>query len=246
MKLNVNFLFKKQIVTVFFLFLVIELGVFAQSSGVSNPDPNRFGNEIDRFMEWDSKNSFPANAILFVGSSSIRLWHTRRSFLEFPVINRGFGGAYISDVNFFYSEVVYKYHPQLIVFYAGDNDIAGGITADQVFDDYQKFVEKVQTDFPACKIFYLPIKPSLLRWKYWPAMKQTNLRIKQLCEGDSNLYYIDTATSMLNRDGEPREELFVEDGLHLNTLGYQLWESILKPHLKKVYYKLKTKKFSHP
>ena len=83
---------------------------------------------IDQFIEWDKKNSFLKKGILFVGSSSIRFWHTSNYFPELPIINRGFGGSHISDINYFINETVLKYKPHIIVFYAGDNDIAANKT----------------------------------------------------------------------------------------------------------------------
>ena len=97
--------------------------------------PSRWEKTIREFETWDAKNSFPANAVLFVGSSSIRSWPTQNSFPNLPVINRGFGGSQISDVNQFTIRIVIKYAPCLIVFYAGDNDIAKGKTPQQVLKD---------------------------------------------------------------------------------------------------------------
>ncbi len=100
-----------------------------------DPDPHRFDTQIQQFIEWDEKNSFPEDAVLFIGSSSIRLWPTRISFPDQTIINRGFGGAHISDIIFFIEETVLKYQSPVIVFYCGDNDIAAGKSSEQVFKD---------------------------------------------------------------------------------------------------------------
>ena len=102
-----------------------------------------FESEIAAFEKWDRQNAVPRDAILFVGSSSIRLWQTADSFPDLPVINRGFGGSTIADVNHFADRIVFKYKPRVIVFYAGDNDIAGGKSPQQVFADFKQFVERV-------------------------------------------------------------------------------------------------------
>ncbi len=200
-----------------------------------NPDPHRFDQEIEAFVRYDEKNSFPKDAVLFVGSSSIRLWKTHLAFPDLPVINRGFGGAHISDVLFFYNQVVQPYQPRIIVFYAGDNDIAAGKSVEQVVNDFKTFVQKVKNDFPQTKIVFLPIKPSVLRWKFWPEMRKTNQKIEALCQQNPNLFYIDLTNVLLDDQGQPKANLFLQDGLHLNPNGYQKWNKTLSPLLHKLF-----------
>ena len=94
---------------------------------------------INKFVQLDKQNTTPENAALFVGSSSIRMWKTQTSFPEYKVINRGFGGSQISDVNYYVDKIVLPYKPELIIFYCGDNDIAAGKTPETVFNDFKKF-----------------------------------------------------------------------------------------------------------
>ena len=207
---------------------VLSLGMAADPP-VTDPDPQRFEQEIARFEAWDRKNAGPDQPALFVGSSSIRMWETRVSFPQFPVINRGFGGAHISDVSHFAERIVLPYKAPVIVFYAGDNDIAGGKTADRVRDDYERFVKLVRAKQPQTTIVYLPIKPSIARWNFWPEMRKANALIEEYSRSDERLLYVDLATPMLRDDGQPSASLFLEDGLHLNEEGYRLWSKILAP-----------------
>lgn len=134
----------------------------------ADPDPNRFAGEIKTFAEWDSKNAVPAEPVLFVGSSSIRMWRTHESFPDLPIVNRGFGGSHISDVIYCAEQVVLPYRPKVLVFYAGDNDIAGGKSAQRVLEDYRRFVKLVHAKLPAARIVFVAIKPSGQRWSLWP------------------------------------------------------------------------------
>ncbi len=202
---------------------------------VENPDPHRFDDAIQSFIKYDQKNAFPEDPILFAGSSSIRMWMSHDAFPDLPIINRGFGGAHISDVNFFIYDVVMKYSPKIIVFYCGDNDIAGKKSPEQVLSDYKTFVETVHKKFPKTKIVYVPIKPSIARWDMWPTMETTNKMIKDYSDESKSLYYVDIATPMFGKDGKPMQDLFMDDGLHLNEKGYELWNSIVGPLLKKNY-----------
>ncbi|NIA28531.1 MAG: hypothetical protein GWP06_01295 [Actinobacteria bacterium] len=199
----------------------------------TDPDPNRFLKEIDSFRQWDAKNAIPHHPVLFIGSSSIRKWKTHNSFPDLPVVNRGFGGAHISDMLYFIRDIALKYEtPSCIIFYCGDNNIAGGKSAQRVLSDYQKFVRAVHKKFPDVPFIYIPIKPSLSRWALWKQMKKANELIRDYSDKNKLLFYADTATPMIDNDGTPQKDLFVADGLHLNAKGYKLWTKIIAGAIK--------------
>jgi lysophospholipase L1-like esterase len=202
---------------------------------IPDPDPERFAAAIEAFTSWDSKNYVPEDPVLFVGSSSIRLWKTAEWFSDLPVINRGFGGAHISDILHYFEQTVAKYNPKAVVFYAGDNDVAGGKSAQQVFSDFKKFSELLSAKTPNCVLIYLPIKPSTARWHLWSTMKLTNQLVRNHVIGNANFFYADTATPMLDMAGKPRAELLVEDGLHLNKSGYKMWSAVAGKLLSHIY-----------
>lgn len=207
--------------------------VFAKDT-VGDPDPNRFAGEIKVFAEWDSKNATPPEPVLFAGSSSARLWRTHESFPDLPVVNRGFGGSHISDVIHYAEQVILPYKPRVIVFYAGDNDIAGGKSPQRVAEDYRRFVKLVHATLPTAKIVFVTIKPSGQRWSLWPRMNEANTLIRNFCDQDERLFFADLATPLLGGDGQPRPELFLADQLHLNPQGYAVWTQSLRPILHKI------------
>ncbi len=214
--------------------LFVQIAAFAQTE-VKNPDPQRFKDEINSFTMWDAKNSFPQHAILFVGSSSIRFWESHDAFPELPIINRGFGGSEISDVLYYYDQVIGKYDPSVIVFYAGDNDIADHKTVEQVFGDYTNLTTHILHDFPKVKFLYIPIKPSSSRWELWGKMEEVNRQVEAYNKQNEHLYYIDTATPLLGSNGRPNDSLFRPDHLHLNPTGYAIWNAKLRPELEALY-----------
>lgn len=195
------------------------------------PAGNRWENEIAAFERQDANRRPPENAVLFVGSSSIRLWKLEESFPDLKVINRGFGGSQLADSVHFAERIVIPYRPRLVVLYAGDNDLAAGKKPEQVLADFKQFAVKMKAALPETRIAYLSIKPSIKRRALIDRIRETNAAIKQFISGDERLSYVDVFQPMLTAEGEPRPELFRDDGLHLNAEGYKLWASLLQPVL---------------
>ncbi|GMU91006.1 MAG: hypothetical protein AMXMBFR4_00640 [Candidatus Hydrogenedentota bacterium] len=201
--------------------------------GAAKEEPPKpiWESQIKEFEAQDRQQPPPEGAILFVGGSSIRLWDVEQSFPNLKVIRRGFGGSLVRDSTYYADRIVIPYKPKTIVLYAGDNDIASGITAEQVFGDFQAFCEKVHTALPDARILFLSIKPSVKRWALYDEMKKANTLISDYANALEQVEFVDVGTPMLGDDGKPRADLFLEDGLHLNENGYKLWTSILAPKL---------------
>lgn len=196
--------------------------------------PEKWQAAIAKFEAADQVNPPPQNGILFVGSSSILFWDLSKSFPELNAINRGFGGSEICDSTHYAGTLIFKHHPRTVVFYAGDNDVDRGKSAEQVQRDFLEFRDKLFEALPETRLLYIAIKPSRARWDKAPIMKQANELIAAECENDGRLTFIDIWQPMLGDDGEqamPPEHWFVKDGLHLSEKGYELWTSLVKPHL---------------
>lgn len=195
-------------------------------------DADRWEKAIAAFEQWDAKNTPTRDGVLFLGSSSIRMWPTAKDFPILPVVNRGFGGAQISDVNAFARRLTAPYHPSLIVFYCGDNDIKAGKSPERVVADFRAFLRFVHETEPQAHVVYLPIKPSVSRWSLWDPMQEVNAAVRADADVDERLHYVDVATPMLAQDGGmPPADLFIDDGLHLSEKGYEIWNDALRPVL---------------
>lgn len=188
--------------------------------------------EIAAFEAADQKQPPPKGGIVFVGSSSIVRWDVTKSFPGLPVINRGFGGSQIEDSTHFAERIVFPYEPCAVVFYAGDNDIASGKSAEEVAADFQKFAEKVKGKLPKAGIYFIAIKPSPARWKFIETQRAANKLIQEYCEDCGRPMFVDVVPPMLGQDGQPREELFVKDRLHMNAEGYAVWTQEFQRHFK--------------
>ena len=193
-----------------------------------------FAGEINAFADADHFNPPPTNAILFVGSSSIRLWKTlAEDFPQHQVINRGFGGSQIIDSVNYADRIVIPYRPKHIVLYAGGNDINAGKSPEEVLLDFQAFVRKVRKALPDVRISYISIAPNPARWSQVGRVREANRLVRTFASYDGRLSFIDVFPHMLGRNGLPRPDIFVDDRLHMNEKGYELWKQIVGAHLEK-------------
>ena len=213
-----------------FLFVFILLTVYISSY---SQYVNRFENEFNEFERLDSNLSIPSGKIvLFTGSSSIRMWkHPKNDFSNLNIINRGFGGSEIEDLIENFNRAISKYKPAKIVIYSGDNDIAAGKSAEKVFGDFCTLYGMIKAELPETKVIYISIKPSIARWNLWSEMLQANILIQAYLHENPRVWFVDIYSLMINSEGTPKQELFIEDGLHLSDEGYRLWTNIVRPYL---------------
>ena len=213
------------------LLLVLPCIPSAAPIGVKPEKANRWEKAILAFEEKERQQMPPPGGILFVGSSTIRIWNVQECFPELDILNRGFGGSDYADVAQSASRIILPYRPKTIVLYAGDNDIAGGKSADQVFKDFSDLVAQIRSALPDALIIVLSIKASPARWNNYPEMKKANTRVSEWAQKQPRIKFVDMGTPLLDSEGHPRRELFMEDGLHLNLEGYKIWTAIVKPLL---------------
>ncbi len=195
------------------------------------PDPQRFEAEI---RAWEPPNDPSAagwEGTLFLGSSSIRMWDLPMSFPELATVNRGFGGSHYHDLRYYAERIICPIRPRTIVLYAGDNDIAAGLSPDQVCRDFCSLVSWIHGRLPETRVVVIAIKPSPSRWKYFQKTQEANRLLRCVADQNEFLEMVDVVTPMLGPDGLPRPELYLDDQLHLNENGYALWSQLVRPYL---------------
>ena len=195
-----------------------------------------FRDEITAFKRQDSISRPPKNAILFVGSSSFRKWtNVQACFPGYTIINRGFGGSTIPDVIRYADEIIFPYEPKQVVIYCGENDLAASDTvmATTVADRFKSLFFLIRDRMPSVPIVFVSLKPSPSREKLWPKMEEANKLIKQFLKKKNNAVYVDVYHKMFKRKGAVNTDLFVEDNLHMNSKGYDIWQKAIEPYLLK-------------
>lgn len=188
---------------------------------------DRWEKDIAAFEAKDRTSPPPQNEIVFVGSSTIRMWKTDEGFPDLKVINRGFGGSQIADAVRYADRIILPHKPRLVVLFAGGNDINVGKTPEQVADDFKKLVGKIHAALPKTKVYYLTLFPNVKRKEQDAKCVRVNELVQAFTKTDDRLGYIDTAAKMRAADGGPRPELLLLDGLHMNPDGYKIWNEMV-------------------
>ena len=184
----------------------------------------------------DSQIPPPPGAVLLLGSSSFTMWKdVNEYFPEHVIINRGFGGSGLNDLNFYSSELLKPYYPKQILIYCGENDFAanGNLKPREVFNRHKNFYAEIRRIFPKVPVAYVSIKLSPSRESLWPKFIATNSLIKNFMDRKQNAEYIDITKAMNGSDGKVRKDLFLPDMLHMKPEGYQIWQKEMAPYLKK-------------
>ena len=201
------------------------------------PDVKAWENDIRKFEQMDKDEKYSSDAVLFAGSSSIRLWsNLDRDMDPYQVIQRGYGGAKLSDFAV-YADRIFDPHPcrAIVLFIA--NDITGSESdksPEEVGDLFRYVLKSIRRTHPDTPVFWIEITPTAARWRVWSQVQKANNEISDICLRNRNTLFIRTDSAFLDAAGKPKTELFIDDKLHLNQQGYAIWTEIIKNELRRV------------
>ena len=202
-------------------------------TGLLSQDPERFRREVEQLVKrndsiWDKTRE----TIVFTGSSSIRTWDNLQSdFPSYQIINSGFGGSHASDLIVYTDELILRYQPRKVFIYEGDNDLFERKRPRKIIKDINTIIASIWTEYPGTEVVLISTKPSISRWNRRCAFKRLNRKFKRLAASRTNLEFVDVWTPMLS-GRKLKEDLFIEDGLHMNQKGYQIWKQVIDPYVK--------------
>lgn len=193
-----------------------------------------FWDDIQAIKQYDRIYAPPKNPILFIGSSSIRLWvDFTKTFKDYTVLNRGIGGAVTADVDRYLEDIVFPYHPKQLIIYVGENDLINATSGDEVFASFKKLYTNIRAKLPVVPIVYIAIKASPSRVQYLAKGIKANQLVQQFLKGEKNTVFLDIYKPMFDQKGKMQPKLFKEDMLHMNATGYAIWNKLLIPYLLK-------------
>jgi lysophospholipase L1-like esterase len=197
-------------------------------------NPARFQSEIDQFKKDTTDYSVKNPLVLFTGSSTIRLWpDLQKDFPDLAVLNRGFGGSCMSDLIYYADTLILQYRPEMIFIYEGDNDLATGRTPKEIIAVAGQLISLIRKELPNSAICFIAAKPSISRWNLRKVYQDYNQQLRAFTRHLPNIYYLDMWHSMLGPGGKPRTDIFLEDGLHMNRQGYDIWKKRVAEFLRR-------------
>jgi len=195
-------------------------------------DPTRFQKEVDELCKAEYHFSPEKKMVVFTGSSSIRMWKDVADYFpEYNVVNNGFGGSHFSDLLFYYDNLITRQKPDVLFIYEGDNDIADGKKPSKVLKEAKLLVGKIQQDQHNTRVILISPKPSIARWNLKKDYIKLNRKLGRYCKKNDNLYFADVWNVMLDKNKMVYQDIFIQDGLHMNKKGYDLWSKVLSEYL---------------
>ena len=210
--------------------LVVVLMLASTGIAVSQTD---FSKEVEKIQQ-RSLDKGLNEPVIFIGSSSIRMWSTlEQDFPDVPVLNHGFGGSEYSDLLKYREQLIEEFEPSMVVVYSGDNDIANSQVPSQIAEKADRFVDGLRREASGALVIILAAKPSMARWELKDKYQELNEQLKKVAENYDHVVFVDVWNPMLKQNGEVNPKLFIEDGLHMNEKGYKIWKNLLLPYLSK-------------
>jgi lysophospholipase L1-like esterase len=208
--------------------LFFTLAFLAGTLFSNGQDPTRFQSQIEDLVQKEYQFDAGKKLALFTGSSSVLMWKdVAEYFPEYNVINNGFGGSHFSDLIYYYEELVPKYKPDYLFIYEGDNDIASDKKPWKILKEAKHLVDRVQQDLPKTKVVLISPKPSVARWHLRKNYRKLNKKLEKFAQKTDNLEYADVWTAMLDENGQVFTDVFLDDNLHMNKKGYDIWGKVI-------------------
>lgn len=206
--------------------------LFHMGLSLTSQEPNSFTKEVkDIVHRNDSLWNSTKETIVFTGSSSIRFWKDlQERFPEKQILNAGFGGSQASDLLVHLDDLVIRYEPKKVFIYEGDNDIFAKKRPKKIVITTQTIINKLEKIYPAIEVVLISAKPSISRWNLRGKYKRLNKKLAKYSSNKSKVTFVDVWKPMLN-ERKLKEDLFVEDGLHMNKKGYDIWYKTLKNYV---------------
>ncbi|MFA0964082.1 SGNH/GDSL hydrolase family protein [Roseivirga sp. BDSF3-8] len=214
------------------LFALAFVFTLTSTLSLAQNGPERFEGEVTRFEQEDMENPPGDNIVLFTGSSSVRMYKDlAEHFPDHNVLNRGFGGSQFSDLMYYYDKLILPYDPVKVFIYEGDNDIEAGEDPAEILEEAATLRQMLEQQLPGVPVAFISAKPSVARWHLKDQYVTLNQGLKELAESTDNTEYVDVWTPMLDENGEVYTDIFVEDNLHMNEKGYEIWREALLPYM---------------
>ena len=184
--------------------------------------------------------------ILFVGSSGFGRWrrepHGHRPLEEDirrkdgspAAVNQGFGGSSAEEALYYYDRIIRPWEPRALVLRLFPNDRDFGYSPAEVVYLLARICAWAREDFPGIRLYLCDAAPgkAYMENGLWKRQaKQFNQLLEDYCTRHEDCTYLchikfpgffnDPAD--VGDYGKIRTDIFVEDGVHFNQSGYDVY-----------------------
>ena len=158
------------------------------------------------------------------------------------IINHGFGGSNAEDQLFYYTRLVRPWKPRALLLACGGNDSSLPYSAKDVMELQARIVQWARADFPDIPIYCFSRNPmpSWKREEMTPRMRhlrtEHNIFLEDFCARMENCHYVAQQNMPMFFENpedigdwnKVRDDIFAEDGVHLNPRGYALFMDAIR------------------
>lgn len=194
----------------------------------------------DRIFKYD-KEPIEKGKIVFYGPSNFTRWSI--DYGNVPLgetvlgksgkqccINRGFGSSCTEHHLYYYPRVVRPLEPKVLVYAPGYGNAKGfGYTSEEIWNLGQRVIEYAMTDFPDLRVYICGL--NLYRDRNKPNIgpkEEYDNWLREYAHNTPNCFYVD----ITNYKPLQRDDIFAEDGVHFNNLGYEIYADLFREVLK--------------
>ena len=156
------------------------------------------------------------------------------------IVNHGFGTSSADDLLYYYDRMVRPYKPRALVLATMGNDVGFGYSAKDIMEIQARIINWAQADFPGIRIYCFAAYPALKRKNqvnvHTRIRSEYNQYLEDFCARTENCIYVPLVKQAfffedpadIGDFDKVREDIFVEDQVHLNPKGYRMFMDFIR------------------
>ncbi|MBE6555904.1 MAG: hypothetical protein E7663_06760 [Ruminococcaceae bacterium] len=146
------------------------------------------------------------------------------------VINRGFGSSCAEHQLYYYDRMIRPLAPSVLVYHFHGNGSSFGYSAQESFEIAQRVIAYARTDFPDIRIYLVGVHPTKkdFNWSEQADAERIDRAMRNFAAETPNCHFVD----VLHYEPLMRKDIFVEDGVHFDQAGYDIYADLYREVLK--------------
>ena len=199
---------------------------------------------LEERIEIFEQKEIETGKIMFYGNSGFTRWCQRWGHRDLEdilakdgsriAINHGFGTSTTEEQLYYYRRAVLPWKPKALVMLSYGNNAGQGYSPSEMINLLARLCEWARCDIPGIKFYLCNCRP-LEKYTENPnslyGVREYNYLLESYCNRHDDCIYVDHTKSTLFYDNPKdlggydkiRTDLFVEDKVHYNQIGYDIY-----------------------